>query len=220
MYDQTGFPDDELSLGYMIHVYQDSINKTFPEYLVNFDYFVRMMENYGFVLIPTDEANKNGLPHGSGMFSELFSEMESEIEQNPRRRSDYGRALSMNSDEKWVSFMNRYFVFRKVHSVDAEKIYKQFVSKQMIHDIEKEQADVLEAKVVEKVAEPDVEKAEKPKPRKIGKKIVVEESEEHEEPVEKPLEKPVENPAEKPVEKPAEKPKVVYGKTFVIKRQK
>ena len=233
MYEETGFPDDELSLGYMIHVYQDSINKTFPEYLVNFDYFVRMMENYGFVLITTEEASKNGLPHGSGMFSELFSEMESEIEQNPRRRSDYGRALSMNSDEKWVSFMNRYFVFRKVHSVDAEKIYKQFVSKQMIDDIEKEQADVLEAKAVEKPVEktdektlekPD-KKTNKPKPRKIGKKIVVEESEDQEEkpaekPAEKPVEKPAEKPSEKPVETPAEKPKVVYGKTFIIKRQK
>jgi hypothetical protein len=210
MYEQTGFPDDELSLGYMIHVYQDSINKTFPEYLVNFDYLVRMMENYGFVLIPTEEASKNGLPHGSGMFSELFSEMENEVEQNPRRRSDYGRALSMNSDEKWVSFMNRYFVFRKVHAVDAEKIYKQFVSKQMIHDIEKEQADVLEAKAVEKPAEKVAEKTEKPKPRKIGKKIIVEESEEKED----------EPPVEKLVEKQVEKPKVVYGKAFVIKRQK
>jgi mRNA capping enzyme/mRNA capping enzyme, catalytic domain len=201
MYDQTGFPDDELSLGYMIHVYQDSINKTFPEYLVNFDYFVRMMENYGFVLIPTEEASKNGIPHGSGMFSEMFTAMENEVEQNPRRRSDYGRALSMNSDEKWVSFMNRYFVFRKVHSVDAEKIYKQFVSKQMIQDIEKEQTDVLETKTV--ATEPVVEK---PKPRKMGKKIIVEESEEKED--------------ETPVEKPDEKPKIVFGKSVVIKRQK
>jgi hypothetical protein len=188
----------------MIHVYQDSINKTFPEYLVNFDYFVRMMENYGFVLIPTEEASKHGIPHGSGMFSELFAAMENEIEQNPRRRSDYGRALSMNSDEKWVSFMNRYFVFRKVHAVDAEKIYKQFVSKQMIQDIEKEQTDVLEAKTVEKTIEHVVEK---PKPRKMGKKIIVEEHEEPEEP-------------EPPVEKPAEKPKIVFGKSVVIKRQK
>ena len=36
-----------MSLGYAIGVYQESINKTFKEYLVNFNYFVRMMENYG-----------------------------------------------------------------------------------------------------------------------------------------------------------------------------
>jgi hypothetical protein len=213
MYDETGFPDDELSLGYMIHVYQDSINKTFPEYLVNFDYLVRMMENYGFALVGAEESTKCDLPHGSGMFSELFTMMENEIEQNPRRRNDYGRALSMNSDEKWISFMNRYFVFRKVHSVDAEKIYKQFVSKEMVADYEKEmkeEKEQIEKKIekMEKQMEKEEKKEEqketekeepqkKEKPRKIGKKIVVESIPE-------------------PVEKP--KPKIVYGKKFVIKR--
>jgi hypothetical protein len=219
MYEQTGFPDDELSLGYMIHVYQDSINKTFPEYLVNFDYLVRMMENYGFVLVSTEEATKCDLPHGSGMFSELFTIMENEIEQNPRSRNDYGRALSMNSDEKWISFMNRYFVFRKVHSVDAEKIYKQFVSKEMVADYEKEMKDEQKnmekqiqkmeekeaerepKKEAEKKPEPLEEKKEEPpkkeKPRKTGKKIVVESI-----------------PEEKP------KPKIIYGEKFIIKRPK
>ena len=198
MYEETGFPDDELSLGYMIHVYQDSINKTFPEYLVNFDYLVRMMENYGFVLINTEEASKCDLPHGSGMFSELFTMMENEIENNPRRRNDYGKALSMNSDEKWISFMNRYFVFRKVHSVDAEKIYKQFVSKEMINDYKKEEEKM--AKKIEKEEEkedPEQDVPKKEKPRKIGKKIVVD-----------------------TISEPVENPKIVYGKTFVIKRQK
>ena len=214
MYDETGFPDDELSLGYMIHVYQDSINKIFPEYLVNFDYLVRMMINYGFVLINAEEASKCDLPHGSGMFSELFTVMENEIENNPRNRNDYGKALSMNSDEKWISFMNRYFVFKKVHSVDAEKIYKQFVSKEMINDYEKEEEKRLEKEEKqlekeekrlekeekqlekeEKQLEKDVPKKEKP--RKIGKKIVVD-----------------------TITEPVEKPKIVYGKKFVIKRQK
>lgn len=206
MYEETGFPDDELSLGYMIHVYQDSINKTFPEYLVNFDYLVRMMENYGFVLISDEEASKCDLPHGSGMFSDLFTQMEGEIETNPRKRNDYGKALSMNSDEKWISFMNRYFVFRKVHSVDAEKIYKQFVSKQMISDYEKEerQAEKIAEKIkpVEEVPTKGApaeafELPKKEKPRKIGKKIIVE------------------SPPP-----PLEKPKIVYGKTVIIKRQK
>jgi hypothetical protein len=166
MYEQTGFPDDELSLGYMIHVYQDSINKVFPEYLVNFDYFVRMMGNYGFVLVEAAESQKIGLPNGSGLFSELFAEMENEVERNFRARSDYGKALSMTSDEKWVSFMNRYFVFRKVHHVDAEKIYKQFVSKQMVEDVAKdlEQSDL---------SKPEITDVAKPKAKKLGKKIIL-----------------------------------------------
>jgi len=192
MYEQTGFPDDELSLGYMIHVYQDSINKVFPEYLVNFDYFVRMMGNYGFVLVDAAESQKMGLPHGSGLFSELFSEMESEVERNSKARSDYGKALSMTSDEKWISFMNRYFVFRKMHHVDAEKIYKQFVSKQMIED------------VVEEVATKEVVK---PKAKKLGKKIVLDKY------------SPVEPENESIQFQPdAIAPKVSYGQAVTIKK--
>jgi hypothetical protein len=47
-YSQTGFPDDENSIG-CFDVYQESINKTFREYLVNYPLLVRMMENYGFI---------------------------------------------------------------------------------------------------------------------------------------------------------------------------
>merc|ERR1711916_308869 len=45
LYSQTGFPDDETSLNYPISVYQDTIGMEFEEYLVNFKYFIRVMEN-------------------------------------------------------------------------------------------------------------------------------------------------------------------------------
>ena len=38
LYDNKTFPNDSMSLGYKIDVYQESINKTFSEYLVNFDF--------------------------------------------------------------------------------------------------------------------------------------------------------------------------------------
>ncbi|NBR15952.1 MAG: hypothetical protein EBU01_15455, partial [Crocinitomicaceae bacterium] len=38
MYDETGFPDTDMSLGYAINVYQESINQAFREFLVNFEY--------------------------------------------------------------------------------------------------------------------------------------------------------------------------------------
>ena len=47
--------NDEDCFGYGIDVYQESINKTFREYLVNFDYLTRVLENYGFVLLTKDE---------------------------------------------------------------------------------------------------------------------------------------------------------------------
>ena len=38
MYDKDEFKDDATSFGYAINVYQESINKSFKEYLVNFNY--------------------------------------------------------------------------------------------------------------------------------------------------------------------------------------
>jgi len=60
----------------------------------------------------------------------------------------------MTSNEKQISFMNRYFVFRKTHNVDAEKIYKA-VNNTTIEEMEI-------------VPEP-----EKPKVKKTGKKVVI-----------------------------------------------
>ena len=121
-YSQTGFPDDATSIGYPINVYQETIGKTFREYLVNFDYFVRIMEDYGFVLLQKDIAKTKGFPSGSGTFDELFKQMELEIKQNPKTSADYRNASQMTSDEKRISFMNRYFVFHKVRHVNSAKL--------------------------------------------------------------------------------------------------
>lgn len=123
-YAQTGFPSDENSLGYAIDIYQDSINKTFREYLVNFEYLTRILENYGFVIVSDAEANTMGLPKGSALFSELFDSMMGEVNRNPRAGTDYGHSMNMTLDEKMISFMNRYFIFRKERNVDTEAIFK------------------------------------------------------------------------------------------------
>jgi len=120
-YDQTGFPDDEMSLGYPINVYQESINKYFREYLVNYEFLVRTMENYGFVLVTKEEAVKMGLPAGSGLFSGLFQEMEIEVKRTQKHGANYKQAMFMSDEEKHISFLNRYFVFRKTSHVDTKK---------------------------------------------------------------------------------------------------
>ena len=129
MYNQTGFQDYDTSLGYKINVYQDTIGKTFREYLVNFNYFKRIMEDYGFVLISKEEANQKGLPDSSGLFSELFTAMNQETGNSSYKRSNYKSAHLMTDDEKKISFMNRYFVFTKVRSVDVSNIYKNVTHK-------------------------------------------------------------------------------------------
>lgn len=122
MYSETGFPDDELSLGYRVNVYQESIGQYIPEYLVNFDFFVRFMENYGFVLAEQEDLARMGLPSSNASFEQLYNNMRSEIRQNPRIR--YGSANEMTEQEQAISFLNRYFVFKKVRNVSTEKIAK------------------------------------------------------------------------------------------------
>jgi len=123
MYDYTAFPDDELSLGYSISVYQESIGQHIVEYLVNFDFFRRVMENYGFVLMNREEATQFGFPNGgTGMFEGLYYDMMETVSRE--RTTRYGSAPDMTEDEKFISFLNRYFIFRKVRHVAAEKITK------------------------------------------------------------------------------------------------
>jgi hypothetical protein len=53
--------------------------------------------------------------------------MKNEIKRNPRRESDYKEAPFMSSIEKSLSFLNRYFVFKKTTNVNASKISKMFL---------------------------------------------------------------------------------------------
>jgi len=129
-YSQTEFNDDETSLGYAIDVYQESINKTFREYLVNYEYFTRTMENYGFVQLTTDEVKQLNVPASQGNFSQLYKHMEQEVKSNKRRRDEYGQALNMSANERRISFLNRYFIFKKVGNVDAEVTATALTNKQ------------------------------------------------------------------------------------------
>jgi len=131
-YLQTGFPPNENSLGYSIDVFQESINKTIREYLVNYKYLLRILENYGFTELTNKEAHHIGLPNSSGLFSELFKQLENEIQQNPQKKYDYKDSLEMTNEEKEISFMNRYFVFKKVRNVDAEKVSKNLMKNTFI----------------------------------------------------------------------------------------
>jgi hypothetical protein len=126
-YSDTGFPDDDTSLGYPVEVFQESIGQFAREYLVNFAFFVEKMDDYGFKLVTKDEARQMGLPNATGLFSELYDAMRNEIRRNPKTETDYKEAPFMTSAEQSLSFLNRYFVFRKDMSVDAAKKEKLFL---------------------------------------------------------------------------------------------
>ena len=112
-YDQEVFEPDETSLGMTIGVYQESINKDFDEYLVNFTYFIDMMRQYGFE--QEEKLPGTDLP-GMGNFSILYENM-----------TKRGGGFLMCEQEKEISFMNRYFAFKKIRKVDTGLLQKQEV---------------------------------------------------------------------------------------------
>ena len=123
-YDEEKFPDDSNCVGYKIDVFQESINQLIPEYLVNFDYLNRLMENFGFKIVSREEAKQKGLPEGNGLFSELYMVMLDEMKKNKYTGmgSEYGEAKNMTSYEKKISFLNRYFVYKKIRHVNTSKV--------------------------------------------------------------------------------------------------
>jgi ribosomal protein L33 len=168
-YGSESFDDDSSCIGYRIDVYQESINQYISEFLVNYDYLNRLMESYGFKIISREEANEMDLPEGSGLFSDLFMNMLEEIKRNKFKESLYSEAAHMTSFEKKISFMNRYFVYKKVREVNIDKLqldlgeYEEAIT-------QREHMDTQKAIIV---AEKEEKKLEKPKVRKLSKKLLL-----------------------------------------------
>lgn len=158
IYDKDVFENDETSVGYAIDVFQESINKTFREYLVNYMYLERLLENYGFKRLEKQELEKLNLPNSVGSFEDLFYQMETNIEQGFIKRFDFGQALNMTANEKKISFLNNYFVFKKVTDVNAGKV-------SLVINENKEQS-IEEAEILT-----DVSKIQKPMVKDLNKKI-------------------------------------------------
>jgi len=160
------FDDDSSSIGYRIDIFQESINQTIPEYLVNFDYLNRVMSAYGFEVISREEAEEFGLPEGTGLFSELFLNMLDEINRNKYKAKDYGDAPMMSANEKKISFLNRYFVYKKVRVVNTEAVeleLGEYNETELLRNTETTHA----IKIAEEVLK------EKPRVRKLSKKLLL-----------------------------------------------
>ena len=173
MYDKTVFEDDETCLGYAIDVFQDSINKSFTEYLVNYDYFARVMSNFGFEPLTRDEAKKLGFQDGIGSFEQLYNSMQDELKRNARAKNEYGLAADMTRNEKQISFYNNYFIFKKVRDVDGKNVYNALTqTSHFEEELEDKEEAIARKSVEEAVAEIEQPKAKKSK-RKV--KLIIEE---------------------------------------------
>lgn len=112
-YNEEEFTSDELSIGIPIDVYQESINKSFKEYLVSFEYLTRILENYGFVLLSESELEEKKLPSSLGSFGELYQKVKAEERKN---------IFNLSPEEERISVLNNYFIFKKARNVDVRKI--------------------------------------------------------------------------------------------------
>lgn len=143
-YSGKEFQNNKSSLGYKIDVYQESINQTISEYLVNFDYFTSLLENFGFILCPTKELKKMRFKNPLGSFEELFEEMEENIKTERLNKSLVRDALQMTENEKNISFLNNYFIYKKIRNVDAEKLVKILLSKKDEISLEGETEELID----------------------------------------------------------------------------
>lgn len=167
-YGAETFDDDSSSIGYKIDVYQESINQIISEYLVNFDYFNRVMSAYGFEIITREEAQDFGIPDGTGLFSELFLNMLDEITKNKFKSKDYGQAPYMTSYEKKISFLNRYFIYKKVRTVNTENVELE-IGEYQETEVMRNREQTIHAQTI---AIEEVKKI-KPKIRKLSNKLLL-----------------------------------------------
>jgi len=123
------------------------------------------MINYGFRLIDRIEAQELGFPEGSGSFSELYLNMVDEVKKNKKLENDYGDALKMNAFEKRISFLNRYFIYKKIGNVNVENV-------QLDLDGYIDTTDIKETKNAIQIATEEV-KILKPKIKKLNTKLLL-----------------------------------------------
>ena len=125
-YDRNEFLPNSSCLGYAIDVYQDSINKTFREYLVNYEYLSKILEFYGFVKMDDSDLKEKKLQSSNGLFKEMYDKYESsELKKNKKTNSNKSE---LSANLKQISFLNRYFIYKKVSVVDADNVVQSFLA--------------------------------------------------------------------------------------------
>lgn len=102
--DLVEIKDDNSCLGLEIVIFQETIGTYISEYLVNFEYFIMIMESYGFAIIDDDEFNIKGLCS--------FKNIDNPLKDN------------MDKNEKIISYLNKYFIFKKNRTINSDLIFE------------------------------------------------------------------------------------------------
>ena len=120
--------NEENMFGHVIDVYMESIGQTIPEYLVNFDFFVKVMKDNGFrPVVPTTVKRKystlfkkdNFNNSNIGSFKDILDKIPEIEKTDPEFNERYSPAREMKGGYSIkhpmynLSSLNNYFVFQK-----------------------------------------------------------------------------------------------------------
>ena len=94
------------TVGKEINVFMKSIGNAHKEYLVNFEYLTRLLQDYGFDSITTEEFKKVKLPE-----DHTFKRMMMQFKK-----------VNLSEEEKSISFLNRFFVYRKTRELTKDQL--------------------------------------------------------------------------------------------------
>ena len=75
------------------------------------------MERNGFVLLTETEYKQLNLPASYGSFEQLYNFMTMDLKKNNHLLKKIGTANALSDEEKQISFLNNYFVFKKIRNV-------------------------------------------------------------------------------------------------------
>ncbi len=114
------YTDDENSLSMQLGVYIHAIGKIHDEFLVNFNYLVSELSKVGIYPVKQEEMGLMNLPLYSGKsygsFEDAFRELQKMYDIDPLAKDIVN---TLTEEEKKVSFLNNYFVFRKETESEA-----------------------------------------------------------------------------------------------------
>ena len=101
--------------GNEISVYMSSIGQYITEYLVNFEFVIDIMKEYGFELMTPAKGGPMNKPMGN--FEEIIESVDSLLDKDDREtQKAYSEAKLLQKEEKYkiLSGLNNWFIFKKV----------------------------------------------------------------------------------------------------------
>jgi D-hexose-6-phosphate mutarotase len=104
------------------------------------------MEQYGFVPLSDEESNEIGFPSAINNFEKIFNQITNNIDKKIIMKKDIGETLNITDNEKTISFLNKYFIFKKIRSVNISNIKILNVKQEDIKEKESDDAEDDESK--------------------------------------------------------------------------